>query len=353
MREGRWASTATLLADRRVLVAGGYSFARKDTLTSCELFDPASGRFAPAAPMRYDRNFAQAVLLPYNRVLVAGGFSEKHGTRNTAEIYDANTDTWATATSPMVENRELFTASLLPGGNVLLMGGLSLKRKQTLNACEIYDAKTGAFRPTRRPMHNDRFGQTACALADGRVFVMGGQSWKIGQPSQTLSTAEVFDGQTETWQLVGPPRFARDRATATVLLDGRVFIAGGTNQGKPVLASEIYDPQTRTFALAAPLREGRMAHDAARLPDGSVLVAGGWSDSRKATTPTVELYNSKADVWQSLPDLPFSAHDVSLVAYPNGRVLAVGGKSTQNDESKAFSIDRTVWIDAPPLFPSR
>ena len=353
MREGRWAATATRLAGGRVLVAGGYSFARKDTLTSCEIFDPATGRFAPAAPMRYDRNFAQAVLLMDSRVLVAGGFSEHHGTRNTAEIYDAKTDTWMMAASPMVENRELFTACLLPGGNVLLMGGLSLKRKQTLSACEIYEARTGTFRPTKRPMHNDRFGQAACALPDGHVFVMGGQSWKIGQPSQTLSTAEAFDPQTERWQIVGPPRFARDRATATLLLDGRVLIAGGTNQGKPVLASEIYDPQARTFTLAAPLREGRMAHDAVRLTDGRVLVAGGWADARKATTPTVELYDPKTDRWQTLPDLLFSAHDVSLVFFPNGRVLAVGGKSTQNDESKAFSIDRAVWIDAPSLTPTR
>lgn len=345
MHEGRWAAMSTLLPDGRVLVAGGYSFARKDTLISCDLFHPETGAFTPAAPLHFDRNFACAVLLSDGRVLVMGGFSETGGgTRGTAEVYDSKADTWAMAAGPMNERRELFTATQLPGGKILLAGGLSLQRRRTLAPCEIYEVQTGAFRPTRHPLHNDRFGHAAASLPDGRILVMGGQSWKIGQPSETLASAEVFDPSAETWQIVGPPRFARDRPTATLLLDGRVLIAGGASKGVPPLSAEIYDPKTRQFSLAGELHEGRMAHDAVRLLDGRVVVAGGWSDARKATTPTVEIYDPKADAWQKLPDLPFSAHDLNLVAFPNGRVLALGGKSTQNDEKTAVSIDRAVWL---------
>jgi hypothetical protein len=86
-----------------------------------------------------------------------------------------------------------------------------------------------------------------------------------------------------------------------------------------------------------------MAHNACRLPDGRVLVAGGWADVRGATTPSVEVYDPVAETWSPLPDLPFSAHDLELVVH-TGRILAVGGKSTQGDETRAFSIDRAAWL---------
>src|SRR5688500_6997728 len=70
MADGRWAGTATRLDDGRVLVAGGYSYAKKDTVRSADLFDPRTRTFTPAAPMTTDRNFATATLLPGGKVLV-------------------------------------------------------------------------------------------------------------------------------------------------------------------------------------------------------------------------------------------------------------------------------------------
>jgi len=194
-------------------------------------------------------------------------------------------------------------------------------------------------------MHNDRFGHATVALADGRVLILGGQSWTIGQPSVTLATAEVYDTTTGRFSLNGPLLYARDRPTATRLADGAVLIAGGTDKGQPPLDAEIYEPTAGTFRRAGSLSEGRMAHDACLLLDGRVLVAGGWSDARKATTPSVEVYDPKADVWEQLADLPFSAHDLLLVLLRDGRrLLALGGKSTQGDEKTAYSVDRAAWV---------
>jgi hypothetical protein len=95
-----------------------------------------------------------------------------------------------------------------------------------------------------------------------------------------------------------------------------------------------------------------MAHEACLLPDGRVVVAGGWSDTRKATTPSVEIYDPAKDLWTALPDLPFSSHDLALFWFPvygrvssTGHILAVGGKSTPGDEAKATSVDAGAWIE--------
>jgi hypothetical protein len=354
MQEGRWAPAAVRLATGNLLIAGGYSFAAKNTVTSSDLFDPASEKFSPAAPMLHDRNFATAtLLLPSRKVLVAGGFSERRGgTLGTAEIYDPETDRWTFTRSPMNDRRELFTATRLKSGRVLLVGGLSLSKRGTLATGESYDAAADSFLPTAGTLAEDRFGHAAALLPDGRVLVAGGQSWKIGQPSRTLASAEIFDPQTERFTKTATPmHFARDRCTVTVLKDGRVLIAGGTDKGNPPLPAEIFDPAKGTFTLAAPLREGRMAHDACLLPDGRVVVAGGWADARKATTPSVEVYDPTKDLWLTLPDLPFSSHDLSLVWFPvygrvssTGHILAVGGKSTPGDETKATSVAAGAWI---------
>jgi hypothetical protein len=131
------------------------------------------------------------VLLPDGRVLVAGGFSEKRGTLDTAEIYDPRPtfgpDNWS-------HERPARTVSATPlrDGRVLLVGGLSLQKRGTLASAEIYDPRTNTFTPTAGPPANDRFGHAAALLPDGRVLIVGGKSWQIGQPDRALARCRTL-----------------------------------------------------------------------------------------------------------------------------------------------------------------
>ena len=72
MTAARASFTATRMADGRILVAGG-SDGSADLATS-EIFDPRSGEFTAAAPLRTARQGHMAVIMPGNgRVLIAGG----------------------------------------------------------------------------------------------------------------------------------------------------------------------------------------------------------------------------------------------------------------------------------------
>src|SRR5262245_7992888 len=53
MSTGRWEHAALLLQTGQVLVTGG--FATNDSLSTAELFTPASGQWAPTAPMTIGR----------------------------------------------------------------------------------------------------------------------------------------------------------------------------------------------------------------------------------------------------------------------------------------------------------
>ena len=348
MTDGRWAGTVTRLPDGRVLAAGGYAYSKKDTVRSADLWDPKTEIFAPAAPMGADRNFATATLMPDGTVLVAAGFSETRGTLDTAEVYHPKTNTWDPVAGRMNDHRELYTATLLKNGKVLLVGGLSLKKRTTVPTAEVYDPGADAFTATAGILMEDRFGHAAALLPDGKVLVVGGKAWRIGQADHALASAEVYDPATDAFAPTAPLKSARDRPTATTLPDSRVLVAGGTAKGSPAMMAEVYDPKTRTWADAAPLAEGRMAHDAVLLPDGRVLVAGGWADARKTTTATSEIYDPKANRWTPGPDLPFPAHDLVLVPVRGGKVLTVGGKSSAGDEKTAASIDAAAILTLHP-----
>ena len=73
----------------RVLVAGGYT----DTggVANCELFDPSTGRWSQTGRLHIRRFFHTTTLLADGRVLVAGGDDGSYRGTNTAEIYNPAT----------------------------------------------------------------------------------------------------------------------------------------------------------------------------------------------------------------------------------------------------------------------
>ncbi len=119
----RSAHTATLLADGRVLVAGGIDAASVNIgsiipLSSADLYDPLTDSWAHAAPMNAPHAKHTASLLPSGRVLVIGGDPAPRVT----EIYDPLTDTWS-LTGLLGQGRVEHTATALGDGEILIVGG--------------------------------------------------------------------------------------------------------------------------------------------------------------------------------------------------------------------------------------
>ena len=115
----RYAHTATLLPNGKVLVAGGYNGGA--VLSSAELYDPASGTWSATGSLTTARYGHTATLLPNGKVLVAGGYDGVN-VLSSAELYDPASGTWS-ATGSLTTARYGHTATLLPNGKVLVAGG--------------------------------------------------------------------------------------------------------------------------------------------------------------------------------------------------------------------------------------
>jgi hypothetical protein len=305
--------TATLLPDGRVLAAGG------DT-DPAELYDPASGTWAPTGALNEARHEHTATLLPNGKVLVAAGAFGAFNlqTRYSAELYDPSTGAWTFTGQCVGGGGGAATATLLPNGKVLKTGGYNAQSQIApptySNSAELYDPASGTWSLTAS-LGDKRAYHTATLLLDGKVLVAGGFD------GTTLATAELYDPATGTWTATGNLNEERFQHTATLLASGKVLVAGGgaTN-------AELYDPATGIWTLTGALREARAKHSAVLLSNHKVLVTGGRNSS--GSLATAELYDPTAGTWTPTGTMHQSHWRHTATILPDKQVLIAGGGGT-------------------------
>lgn len=313
MNSTRYAQTATLLTDGRVLVAGGLN-STAGNLTNAEIFNPATGIWTNIASLKTRRSSHTATLLPNGQVLVVGGsYGVATSFLASAELYNPAAGTW-TNTGALHTGRELHTATLLPNGQVLVAGGFDGTNQ--LASAEIYDPATGQWTVTA-PMNRGRSYHAASLLADGTVLVAGGYTG-----SNSLASAEIYNPATSLWTSANPMNYDRRYHTATRLMDGTVLVVGGlgTNTAISARNGEIFNPATGNWTPTSSATNLWEYHTASLLPNGKVLVCGGVSGIRAG------LYDPVAGVWTTNTAwLNVSRQLHTATVLPGGRLLVAGG----------------------------
>jgi hypothetical protein len=76
----------------------------------------------------------------------------------------------------------------------------------------------------------------ATLLLSGKVLVAGGFVYT----GPSLASTELYDPSTNTWSPGTNMTTPRDHHGAVLLPPGQVFVTGGTNQGAALLSSDLY-----------------------------------------------------------------------------------------------------------------
>jgi Galactose oxidase, central domain len=349
MSSSRVGHTATLLSSGKVLVAGGcvddciWSTNDGVFLDSMEIFDPevgTSGAFTPAGVMNSPRAAHRATLLANGRVLLTGGFSGPNSTTASSDIYDPATGSLE-AGPEMNSGRLGHTATMLTLGRVLIAGGSGGN-----TSAELFEPTanqgSGAFIPAAN-MILDRRLHAASPLPDGRVLITGGVS--TAKP-EGVPDAEVFNpeanGGLGEFSPAGAMAYSRAGHASIALPDGRMLIAGGDGSGAAKI--EICDETATVFSNNGTLDAAMHNAAGALLLDGrAVFVGGPWNADGIVETWTPRVSHG----WLPLPKLLGGPVEVplgsSLLMQAAGlRGARSGSTGRSNDSAANYPVG--VWL---------
>lgn len=304
----RFAHSAVLLKDGRVLITGGYyvfkTHLKKEYSKSAEIYDPKTGKFTRTSDMIFPREYHSSILLNDGRVLILGGG------RAEAEIYNPNTGKFSiTGKMPIIfldeignkaslirlkngdviivdsifkdnvtwiikysVNKGVFNlikktklghdpqkAILLQNGNILIVGGY------TLLQAEIYNPNTNESKLTNN--ENDIVGDFLATPIDKNKKVL-----LIKNYENNVNT-KLFNIENNTFQDSRHSAYwssCKGICTATLLQNGKVLILG-INKTK----QKLYDPIRDKFINTKRVKLNDFDHTATLLQNGNVLITGG------------------------------------------------------------------------------
>jgi hypothetical protein len=251
---------AVRLQNGQVLVAGGNN--ASGILASAELYNPSTGTWTATGSMITASSRFSLTLLPDGQVLAAQGTS--------AELYNPATGSW-TATGSAPNGVGGPNAALLENGEVLAIG------ESISTASALYNSSTGTWSATGST-GTTIINPITPRLLNGEVFVTGG--FQSGQRS--YSTAALYDPSIGQFTVETGPCSCR-AFNGALLQTGKVLVAGGmiTVPGNPyptsetINSAELWDLSTQAWTSTGNLHDSRAGESVTVLPNGQVLVAGG------------------------------------------------------------------------------
>jgi PKD repeat protein len=285
-----------LMNNGEVLIVSGSGNVATETLFQAAVWDPVSQTFQTQT-LGWDMFCNGMVVLHDGRVFVNGGnlrYDPFYGERRNA-VFDPATHTF-TDVQNMAHGRWYPTVTTLGDGRVMTFSGLS-ETGGTNSTVEIYTLGSGwsqehpaGWTPPLYPrMH---------LSTDGRVFYAGS-----GPDSR------FFNPATNTW-------------TAVVANTNYTGARGyGTSVLLPLTPANGYRPRVMIFGGASPAT---------------------------ATTEIIDL-SAPSPAWQYGPSMSQPRIQMSATILPNGKVLAVGG-STNNEDALTASLNADLYNPATNTF---
>src|SRR5579875_752657 len=199
---------------------------------------------------------------------------------------------------------------------------------------------------------------TATLLPNGEVLLAGGQG-PTGAPS---AVAELYNPSDGTWSTTGPMLVPVTDATATLVTVGgaqEVLVAGGLTGSAGALSatqfSQLYNPSTGQWSLTGSLQEATFDASAALTASGEVLYVGGLTSTSATATAmqTAELYDPATGSWTLTSSLPVGVAGAQVDALTGGQVLVAGGETgpsgTVVDNAEVYSPSSSSWSQVAPM----
>lgn len=327
-RSGHTSTDLSGIWGGNVLIAGGHGPYGIDR-SSAELFDTQTEEFVATGSMRVGRSLHKAVkyLTPAaanSRVYVFGGSSSRASAapaKGLVEYFDPATGVFADAGTLVTPRAHSFGVDVVGPAQFLVAGGSSFNTSGPVADAEVFNFGTGTSQAVGTMTQPRSWAEVFSLPAQSMAVVLGG-----------AATADLFQQASQSFSASTSSTAWRLAYTATRLRDGRILIAGGMGGSIPsptncVAVAEIFDPVSRTFTSTGTLVKSRVYHTATLLRDGRVLIAGGTDCAGEQYTGTrsAELFDPAAGTFSSTGDLVVARWTHAATLTNTGKVLITGG----------------------------
>ncbi len=262
------------------------------------------------------------------------------------DIYDHATKSWSHGAAPPVEVHHF--QPVVWQKKIWLVGAMTgpFPHESALDHIPIYDPATDAWsRGPGLPVDRRRGGAGA-VIDNGKLYVICGII--NGHWDGHVAWLDVLDLKTGKWaRLPDAPR-ARDHFQAAVL-GGRLYAVGGrrssgaTKEVFHLLVPEVdvFDFKTGRWAtLAGPLPTPR-AGIATIVIDGRLIIAGGESMAQPTAHGEVDRFNPVTGRWDALPPLARGRHGSGLV-WHRGALYIASGSGNRGGSPELDTLERLV-----------
>lgn len=169
----------------------------------------------------------------------------------------------------------------------------------------------------------DPRGETAAAVANGRIYVAGGYR---GLEFETTALVWAYDVATDAWTAAPELPEPRNHAAAATL-DGTVYLSGGSaGSGAATDTLWALRPGASAWTVLAAMPGARSAH---RLlaSDGRLYAVGGVGGATEGpgAAGRVLVYDVASDAWSEGAPMPVNRDHLGAVVV-GGAIWAIGGR---------------------------
>lgn len=296
--------TATKLNDGTVLICGGIGVEKRgffglggekvDTVDSAFIFDPATNSFSKVGDMNYSRHSHTATIMADGRVLIAGGYNDSFWksdkTQAPFEIYDPAKKAFEKSGSifsrfKSIEARQSHTATAIEGGSGILLaggnhwegGGLFGLIKPKLKINKGSEVVRGTKTEKAGDLTASRIEHAAASVGPRNVLIAGGHD-----TAGAVGALELYDTATASWTQAGS--LAKARSGCEIAVDGsKALIMGGYDGTAETASVEVFDADAKALTqVAYTMANARNGFTAVKLKDGRIMVIGGLTGATKS-----------------------------------------------------------------------
>ena len=258
----------TVLNNGQFLVAGG-NLGTPNGSDHINLFNPQSNTWTRGPDMASGRWYPSVTKLANGEVLISGGTDQFGQNNQIHEVYDLNGDLrqLSNASSEAIGMEHYYPWwHVAPNGKVFYSGA-------SRQMAYLDPSGLGTWGETYTRDRRRQYGSSVM-YEPGKILVMGGNG--INNTAVTIDLNTTIKVTT-----ANPMYFGRTHLNATLLANGHIFVNGGNNgtnfdDSSSVYDSEIWNPQTQAWTLGDKADKPRNYHASALLlPDATVWTAGG------------------------------------------------------------------------------